>query len=429
MVSRKGSLLERNVANIFGALGFHVETNVKKKGYEIDVLAKKGDYEVIIECKQYEASSLTIRNLIHQWADKNSEINANKVILVLYGMHIKDSDKSLALNRNIILWDETILQNYTNLIIKDKQNAYDRITSELNITSEAESAKNIKNIDEAKTLVMQTLLSGKSFDEVKENELYGSYISSLKSSLQATIRANLSGTLEQNKRDYAELFSQIEKAGSNNKSKWEKIKEIIKTDNELFPVGKSKQIHLNAIKKIEDFFEQGKQYFNEKDKKILRHKLVKTALEWLRSSRDVDTLVFISKQNKFHDVMVSFDNDDFHFQLDKDFCSADKLEKLKWIIDEDIVDSSQVVQNIAKSHATVRWSLDNDISKATKYVENVFELIYEEDKDFDIVLKGLYEPQSWVAFWIFLILGLATVRWLIGFLFLYLVYREYKKHK
>ncbi len=44
MASKKGSLLEQNVANIFRSLGFHTETNVKKKGYEIDVFAKKGNF-------------------------------------------------------------------------------------------------------------------------------------------------------------------------------------------------------------------------------------------------------------------------------------------------------------------------------------------------------------------------------------------------
>ena len=95
---------------------------IQRHGIFVDKF-KKGDFEIIIECKQYENSSLTIRNLIHQWSDKNSEIKADRIILVLYGMSLKETDINLATSRNIILWDEQTLQRYTSLTIKDKEEA------------------------------------------------------------------------------------------------------------------------------------------------------------------------------------------------------------------------------------------------------------------------------------------------------------------
>lgn len=431
MVSRKGSLLEQNVATIFSSLGFHTETNVKKKGYEIDVFAKKGDFEIIIECKQYEKSSLTIRNLIHQWSDKNSEIKADKVILVLYGMKLKETDINLASNRNIILWDEQKLQKYTNLTIKDKEEALKKLISELDLETEDESTKDLRNVDEAKKFVMLTLMAGKGLEEFDEEDLYGSFILSLKSSLQATMRAKPSKNPEQDKKDYAELFSRAEREGNNNKEKWEKIKEIIKQDNKLFPKGKVKEVHLDAVKRIEEFFEKGKKFFDEKDKKKLRQKLIKTALEWIRSSIDVDTICFMSKQNKEHKVYVSFQDDDYHFQIDKNLFSSDKIEKLDWIIDESKINSSRSEQknNNFVEVETITWSLDNNVNKATKYVEELYKEMFEEDEEFDIVLDGLYKKPSWVLFWVWIGLGVFTLQWLIGFLFFYLAYREYKKIK
>jgi len=430
MVSRKGSLLEQNVANIFNALGFHTETNVKKKGYEIDVFAKKGDFEIIIECKQYENSSLTIRNLIHQWADKNSEIKADRVILVLYGMNLKETDINLASSRNIILWDEQTLQRYTNLTIKDKEEALKKLISELDLETEDESTKDLRNVDEAKKFVMLTLMAGKGLEEFDEEDLYGSFILSLKSSLQATMRAKPSKNPEQDKKDYAELFSRAEREGNNNKEKWEKIKEIIKQDNKLFPKGKVKDVHLDAVKRIEEFFEKGKKFFDEKDKKKLRQKLIKTALEWIRSSIDVDTICFMSKQNREHKVYVSFQDDDYHFQIDKNLFSSDKIEKLDWIIDEPKINSSRSEQkdNFVEVEI-ITWSLDNNVNKATKYVEELYKEMFEEDEEFDIVLDGLYKKPSWALFWVWIGLGIFTLSWIIGFFFFYLAYREYKKIK
>lgn len=102
----KGDALEQNVEYLFKTAKFKTSRNVKIASYEIDVLAELGDRRIVIECKNYQSSSVTIRNLLHQWSSKNRIINAHKVILVIAGVTIKESDNELANSLDISLWGE-----------------------------------------------------------------------------------------------------------------------------------------------------------------------------------------------------------------------------------------------------------------------------------------------------------------------------------
>lgn len=102
----KGDVLERNVEHLFSVAKFKTSRNVNIRTYEIDVVAELGDRRIIIECKNYQNSSMTVRNLIHQWSSKNKVIGAHKVIIVIAGVTIKDSDKDLANSLDIAIWDE-----------------------------------------------------------------------------------------------------------------------------------------------------------------------------------------------------------------------------------------------------------------------------------------------------------------------------------
>jgi hypothetical protein len=80
-----------------------------------------GDNTIIIECKNYQNSNLTIRNIIHQWNSKNQLIKADKIIIVLAGLNLKDSDKVLASEFNIELWDQDNLSELFNLSLKPEE--------------------------------------------------------------------------------------------------------------------------------------------------------------------------------------------------------------------------------------------------------------------------------------------------------------------
>lgn len=115
---QRGDSLELAVEHIFSVAGFKTTRNVLIAKYEIDVQAEIGDRKVIIECKNYQNSSLTIRNLIHQWNSKNQVIQAHKIIIALAGLSIKEDDYILATEFDIELWSQDDLSELFNLSLK-----------------------------------------------------------------------------------------------------------------------------------------------------------------------------------------------------------------------------------------------------------------------------------------------------------------------
>lgn len=115
MASRNGTLLERNVEQLLRLSGFNPQLNKICNSYEIDVFLSYKNLKIGFECKQYERSTLAIRNLIHQWDSKNKELNFDKIVLILIGCDISNKDYQLAKKYGIIIWDE---QKLTNLLDK-----------------------------------------------------------------------------------------------------------------------------------------------------------------------------------------------------------------------------------------------------------------------------------------------------------------------
>ena len=115
---QKGDSLELAVEHIFSVAGFKTTRNEFIAKYEIDVKAEIGDRIVIIECKNYQKGSLTIRNLIHQWNSKNQVIQAHKIIIALAGVSIKEADYNLAAEFDIELWSQDDISEMFNLSLK-----------------------------------------------------------------------------------------------------------------------------------------------------------------------------------------------------------------------------------------------------------------------------------------------------------------------
>jgi len=152
MGTRPGTLLERDIQKIFKLAGFTTHHQAKIKGYEIDVLAEtdKG-LRIIIECKQYENAQIEVRNLIHQWDSKNKEIQANKILLVIYGINITHSEKSLAHKLGITIWDKKDVEDYLDYVIEYKENAKQHILNKLEI-----AGKNLKKTSTTKSVNKET---------------------------------------------------------------------------------------------------------------------------------------------------------------------------------------------------------------------------------------------------------------------------------
>ena len=164
MLSRKGSLLEKDVERLLKLAGFKPQLNKIYKGYEIDVFLSYTGTKIGFECKQYEKSSLSVRNLIHQWNSKNKEINLTKIVLVLMGCDISAKDRELARKYNITIWDEKKLNNLLDYAIEKKATAQDEIFKEIGVNLD----KNIKTESRKEETEQQTQIQEAIEDMIKK---------------------------------------------------------------------------------------------------------------------------------------------------------------------------------------------------------------------------------------------------------------------
>src|SRR3989344_4478720 len=126
MIKRKGSLLENNLAIIFERVGFDVKVNSKEFGWEADVIARRDNFTILIQTKQYENSYINITDLLHQWASKGKNAGVDRVVLVIWGINIPQKCYSEAKELDIYLWDSEVVKKLQRL---DKQ----ELSSELSI--------------------------------------------------------------------------------------------------------------------------------------------------------------------------------------------------------------------------------------------------------------------------------------------------------
>ena len=146
MYKRGGSYLENNVASLFQRAGFRTQINTWISGYEIDVLASKGEYKIAIECKQYERSHISIRNILHQWASKNTIVKADKIVLVIAGQIPTSEDYFLANNLAITLIGDDKMHrlNGMNDVEKLKEELNEMIKFDLELYKEKQKKKLIR---------------------------------------------------------------------------------------------------------------------------------------------------------------------------------------------------------------------------------------------------------------------------------------------
>jgi hypothetical protein len=193
----KGDSLEMAVEHIFRVANFPTERNVLIAKYEIDIKATIGDRTLIVECKNYQNSSLTIRNLVHQWNSKNELIKAHKIIIVLAGLNIKDTDYALASDFNIELWSQEDLADLFNLSLKPhelRERLLDKISLEPITISE-------RYRDSITYLVIKPLLSNQS---ILEEKLYWYFNKWLRAHILTELQMDI--TTEEDRAKLIEIF-------------------------------------------------------------------------------------------------------------------------------------------------------------------------------------------------------------------------------
>lgn len=154
MGSRKGSLLESNIKQMLEYAGFRPELHKIIKGYEIDIYLQVGKNKVAFECKQYEKSRLTIRNLIHEWDSKNKELELDKIILVIFGELPSKSDFQLAKKYGLILWDEKTFLRLFNLATEKKKGSTLLILDEMGLSRPAGPSEDIQSIKKSEIYLL-----------------------------------------------------------------------------------------------------------------------------------------------------------------------------------------------------------------------------------------------------------------------------------
>ena len=410
MVSRKGSLLEKTIYNIFTALNFETQINVKIKGYEIDVLAIRNGFRIVCECKQYEKGNLTIRNLIHQWHDKNDELNADRILLVLYGLNIKQSDHQLAESRGIFLWGEHEVEYYQSLVAKDKKEAERVILNDLNIASD--EGHLYPYAEQYKIPILTYLLSGKSLKDYDKNIIFGKLVENFKLTLQNALNTDPELDNFDDRAAFAELFSLAESKSIDNIKMWSELKKIIKNNNELFPSHKTKKCLLNTMKEIEEIYHISYQYFNETNQRKLNEKIIITALQ-LVEYQPYTYLTLMSEFDYQKNVKIAYIEDDvdsspfFHIQFSEMAVPSDLRNKLEWFFKEKI----DVITD-DKNHKWVQICCET-VHEAKKNIDIVLYKILKTDESTLIVAEEYYKKKS--LYW----LGINGLMSLIGLMLLF----------
>lgn len=147
MGKRLGTLLEKNTERLFMRAGFKTQRDTIVGGYEIDILAVSGNLKIAVQCKQYEKSKLNIRDIIHQWNSKNTLLNFDRVVIVIFGEEIRDNDRILAKQLGISLWSDSDMDFIEEKVIKDPDNANESILEFIGLkrSYQAPEYKEIKN--------------------------------------------------------------------------------------------------------------------------------------------------------------------------------------------------------------------------------------------------------------------------------------------
>lgn len=128
--------------------GFNPTLRADVAGYEIDVLLDYKTLRVAFECKQYEKSNLTVRNLIHEWDGKQREIGVDRVVLVLVGVNIGEDDYELAEKRDITIWDGEDVEELLDRALEGGENIKEEILTKASLESAGEIEEEIERISE-----------------------------------------------------------------------------------------------------------------------------------------------------------------------------------------------------------------------------------------------------------------------------------------
>lgn len=375
MGSRKGSLLEKEVQSILESAGFETERNKFVKGYEVDIFAKVRDSNVIIECKQYEQSNLSVRNLIHEWKGKNKYIGADIIVLAIYGQKITDEEKKLAEENNLVIWDEKKLDSFLTMN-EDKYRDYilEELTSKLKSLGESYEWP-------IKQLVWEPYLKNK---DTSAKRVQGNFYNWLKKRIRRKLREEGSNKTErQSHITFFEHFSEDGLIRSNidvksDSKRYKMLVERLEDNDNEFDSDRIKE-YIEYVNSLNEELDSAKDYYLNSEGREQLSRLI--------HSRIIHTNI--------SGIQASFE--DFNQSPTIEVCSNGSLvvinvgkpnkkdeEELKWVLTREGINYKIEEKDQRGNINTVLEELVfvyYDIEEATDAIIRVFDEYYEKELD------------------------------------------------
>ncbi len=371
-----GDVLENNIEYIFKVGGFHTEKNIRLAKYEIDVLAKFGDRKIIIECKNYQNSHLVIRNLIHQWNSKNKIIKAGKIILVIYGVNIKNSDKELASKFNIEIWGKDEVIKLFSLLMNPTQ-----------LREALLKAIDLKPISiselyrpEIEKLIFYPLLANE--DEDKD-ETYKVLMRALKVFIRTKLQ--LEGTTKDERWNHIGLFEKDYDSGYSQEI-WKSLKERLNT-KAILPQSVQKK-YLNYLLELNQELSDVRKWFSGTSEITIRRLLKARIYDSLFSKKDICEFGFDQSKT----VKVSAEEGRFIISVNES--DDGEIEILNWVLTSEnfIIKQVKIIKEQEEITEIPGW----EFHSIEETVEAVYRILneYYEHKDGKKLLDFALNPKK-----------------------------------
>jgi Holliday junction resolvase-like predicted endonuclease len=360
----KGAALEKAIEFIFKTAGFETQKNVFVAKYEIDILAKIGDRYIIIECKNYQNSSMTIRNLIHQWNSKNQIINASKVIIAIAGLKAKPSDIKLANEFDIEIWDDDVISNLFNLTLTPSL-LKEKLISSIDFKPISISELYRQRISE---MVIYPLL-GKS---ISNEELYSNFNNWFATFIRTELQIN--GTSKEDRLKHIQLFEDTkEKKGFLNikfkrsaEDYWDEVANNLQ-NNIILNKNVQKRYYNYMCELIGEFNNQNDYYKSksgeEKIKNIIKKRLYNSLVS--------DNL--ISEFSFGNGSVIITPLKEGYFSLIVPSINEKQANLINWILTSEFYFTEELVNNrVISNYTWLCFSLDEAVDKVYRILDEYY---------------------------------------------------------
>lgn len=321
----RGKTLEKNVEYIFKTAGFETYTNQFVAKYEIDVVVKIGDRTIIVECKNYQSSSLTIRNLIHEWNSKNNIIKADKVILVLAGLNIKTDDYMLANDVNIEIWDENYLSDLFKMSL-DPHNLKKHILESIDLKPDIDIANLYR--EDITELIIFPLLKGK---PISITNIYSHFNDWVRIRARTDLRLNMANVEEINK--HIEVFEDTKKkkvlffnVQRGEIEYWEQLRERLEHSN-ILPEETSLR-YINYMNSLHNEYVNQKKYLNTTVEPNFIKRLIKSRINLLLDSNQDECLLGFSESQQ---IKIKYTGD-LQFKISINYITEEIANIISWLL-------------------------------------------------------------------------------------------------